>query len=70
MALGQYVRTISPQGQLKGEGVTKINEHHPLLQQVFEEVNKECNCDGLSTEDFHYAISRSPDFARFVIAML
>lgn len=33
---------------------------------MFEEVNKECNCDGLSTEDFHYAISRSPDFPRYI----
>lgn len=33
---------------------------------MFEEVNKECNCDGLSTEDFHYAISRSPDFTRYI----
>ena len=28
-------------------------------------MNKE-NADGLNTEDFHYAISRAPDFARFV----
>lgn len=33
--------------------------------QIFSEVNKEANCDGLSTEDFQYAISRSPDFARY-----
>ena len=33
--------------------------------QVFEEVHKECSCDGLSTEDFQLAISISPDFSRY-----
>ena len=32
--------------------------------QVLIEVNKK-DADGLNTEDFHYAISRSPDFARY-----
>ena len=35
--------------------------------QVFSEVNKEPESDGLSTEDFHYAISKAPDFARLVV---
>ena len=34
--------------------------------QVLIEVNKK-DADGLNTEDFHYAISRSPDFARYCI---
>lgn len=33
--------------------------------QIFSEVHKEENCDGLSTEDFCYAISRSPDFSMY-----
>ena len=36
-----------------------------LFMQVFSEVHKEENCDGLSTEDFRYAISRSPDFSMY-----
>ena len=31
--------------------------------QILIEVNKK-NADGLNTEDFQYAISRAPDFAR------
>ncbi len=32
--------------------------------QVFKEVNKEVKCEGLSKEDFGYALGRSPDFVR------
>ena len=42
----------------------KYNATFLCFLQVFLEVNKECSCDGLSTEDFQFAISRSPDFAR------
>lgn len=34
-----------------------------IIDGVFAEVHKDGGCDGLSTEDFHYAIGRSPDFA-------
>lgn len=34
-----------------------------IIDGIFAEVNKDSSCDGLSTEDFQYAISRSPDFS-------
>ena len=41
-----------------------------LFWQLFKEVNKEPNADGLSTEDFRYAISRAPDFQRYMYVLL
>ena len=40
--------------------------YNNMSLQILIEVNKE-KSDGLNTEDFHYAISRAPDFARYCI---
>jgi calcium and integrin-binding protein 1 len=40
----------------------KENVKKKVVDEIFIEVNKE-NAEGLNTEDFHYAISRAPDFA-------
>ena len=57
--LARYVScTISASGSM----VHAVIMH---CVQVFKEVNKKANtADGLSREDFGFAVSKSPDFAR------
>eukprot|EP00731_Ephydatia_muelleri_P018461 Em0011g501a len=53
--LEQMLDKITDQPLLKDDKIK-------IIDQLFKEVNKEPSADGLSTEDFRYAISRAPDF--------